>query len=72
VMAGAGLSGLALAGGLQRSGYRVTVPEEASRLRTGGAAISVWNSGAMALKYRGCSTLSEEGPHAAHVTVRGI
>jgi FAD-dependent urate hydroxylase len=53
VIAGAGISGLALAGGLQRSGHQVTVLEAAPQLRTGGAAISLWHNGALALQHLG-------------------
>jgi FAD-dependent urate hydroxylase len=53
LIVGAGIAGLALAGGLQRRGHDVTVVEEAEQLRTGGAAISVWNNGAMALRRLG-------------------
>ncbi len=53
VIAGAGIAGLALAGGLQRRQHDVTVIEEAPQLRTGGAAISVWNNGGLALRRLG-------------------
>lgn len=53
VIAGAGIAGLALAGGLQRRDHDVTVLEEAPQLRTGGAAISVWNNGGLALRRLG-------------------
>jgi FAD-dependent urate hydroxylase len=53
VIAGAGIAGLALAGGLQRGGHDVTVLEESGGLRTGGAAIAVWNNGGMALRRLG-------------------
>jgi FAD-dependent urate hydroxylase len=53
VIAGAGIAGLALAGGLQLRDYDVTVVEEAPQLRIGGAAISVWNNGALALRKLG-------------------
>jgi FAD-dependent urate hydroxylase len=53
VIVGAGIAGLALAGGLQGRDNDVTVLEEASELRTGGAAISVWNNGGLALRRLG-------------------
>ena len=53
LIVGAGIAGLALAGGLQRRGHDVSVVEEAEQLRTGGAAISVWNNGALALERLG-------------------
>jgi FAD-dependent urate hydroxylase len=53
LVVGAGIAGLALAGGLQRRGHDVSVLEEAEDLRVGGAAISVWNNGAMALRCLG-------------------
>lgn len=53
VIAGAGIAGLALAGGLQRRDHDVTLLEEAHQLRTGGAAISLWNNGGMALRRLG-------------------
>lgn len=53
VIAGAGIAGLALAGGLQARDHDVTVVEEASQLRTAGAAISVWNNGGLALRRLG-------------------
>jgi FAD-dependent urate hydroxylase len=59
VVAGAGIAGLALAAGLQRDGHQVRVLEEAGALRTGGAAISVWHNGAMALRHLGV----ERGDH---------
>jgi FAD-dependent urate hydroxylase len=53
VIAGAGIAGLAFAVGLQGGGHDVTVLEEAPQLRSGGAAISVWNNGGMALRQLG-------------------
>lgn len=53
VVAGAGIAGLALAGGLQSRGHDVTVLEASPELRTGGAAISVWNNGGLALRRLG-------------------
>jgi FAD-dependent urate hydroxylase len=53
VIAGAGIAGLALAAGLQRDGHDVTVLEESGALRTGGAALAVWNNGGMALRSLG-------------------
>lgn len=53
VIAGAGIAGLALAGGLQLRDHDVAVVEEAPQLRIGGAAISVWNNGGLALRKLG-------------------
>ncbi len=60
VIAGAGIAGLALAGGLQRRDHDVTVLEETPELRTGGAAISVWNNGGLALRCLGIE-LGDQG-----------
>ena len=46
VIVGAGIGGLAAAHFLGRGGHRVTVVEEAGRLRTSGAAVSLWFNGA--------------------------
>ena len=53
VIAGARIAGLALAGELQGRDHDVTVVEEAPQLRTGGAVISVWNNGGLALRKLG-------------------
>jgi FAD-dependent urate hydroxylase len=60
IVAGAGIAGLALAGHLQRAGHEIFVLEEADRLRTGGAAIAVWNNGGVALRHLG-TELGEHG-----------
>ncbi len=49
LIAGGGVGGLALARGLAGSGHRVRVFEQASRLRTGGAAVTIFSNGAAAL-----------------------
>ncbi|HZU73994.1 MAG TPA: FAD-dependent monooxygenase [Acidimicrobiales bacterium] len=49
VVVGAGIGGLAVAIGLQRAGNDVVVLEEASALRSSGAAVSIWFNGAAAL-----------------------
>ncbi|MGH9300769.1 MAG: FAD-dependent oxidoreductase, partial [Acidimicrobiales bacterium] len=54
VIVGAGISGLALALGLQHRGHDVTVIEEADGLRTGGAALALWYNGRAALANLGC------------------
>jgi FAD-dependent urate hydroxylase len=48
VVVGAGIGGLALANGLAADGHRVRVLERAPRLRTGGAAVTVFSNGAAA------------------------
>jgi FAD-dependent urate hydroxylase len=49
LIAGGGVGGLALARGLAGSGHRVRVFEQASGLRTGGAAVTIFSNGAAAL-----------------------
>ncbi|GIH14170.1 FAD-dependent monooxygenase [Rugosimonospora africana] len=49
LIAGAGIGGLALAGGLIADGHRVRVLEVAPALRTGGAGVTVFSNGAAAL-----------------------
>jgi 2-polyprenyl-6-methoxyphenol hydroxylase-like FAD-dependent oxidoreductase len=49
VIVGAEIGGLAAAHLLGRGGHRVTVVGEAGRLRTSGAAVSLWFSGATVL-----------------------
>lgn len=49
VIVGAGVGGLAFAGGLHRRGHSVTVVEQAPDLPSAGAALSVWFNGAAAL-----------------------
>jgi FAD-dependent urate hydroxylase len=49
LIAGGGVGGLALARGLAGSGHRVRVFEQAPRLRTGGAAFTIFSNGAAAL-----------------------
>jgi FAD-dependent urate hydroxylase len=53
VVAGAGIGGLATAHALIARGHEVTVVEEAPELRTGGAAISLWSNGHVALRRLG-------------------
>lgn len=48
LISGAGVGGLALANGLQAAGHGVRVFERASRLRTGGAAVTIFSNGAAA------------------------
>lgn len=49
VVVGAGISGLAAAGALARTGWRVTLLERADRLRPGRAAVLLWPNGVRAL-----------------------
>jgi FAD-dependent urate hydroxylase len=49
LIAGAGLGGLALAGGLLADGHRVRLLEQAPSLRGGGAAVTIFSNGAAAL-----------------------
>ncbi|MDG4824214.1 FAD-dependent monooxygenase [Asanoa sp. WMMD1127] len=49
LIAGAGIGGLALAGGLVRDGLAVRVLEAAPGLREGGAAVTIYSNGAAAL-----------------------
>jgi len=55
VVVGAGVGGLAAAGALARSGWRVTLLERGDRLRGGGAAVIIWPNGAAALTALGLS-----------------
>lgn len=48
VVVGAGIGGLALANGLTADGHRVRVLERAPRLRTGGAAVTIFSNGTAA------------------------
>jgi 2-polyprenyl-6-methoxyphenol hydroxylase-like FAD-dependent oxidoreductase len=50
VVVGAGVGGLAAAGGLARSGWQVTLVERADRLRGSGVALVIWPNGAAALR----------------------
>ena len=49
VVVGAGMSGLAAAGALARTGWRVTLLERADRLRPGRAAVLLWPNAVRAL-----------------------
>jgi 2-polyprenyl-6-methoxyphenol hydroxylase-like FAD-dependent oxidoreductase len=49
VVVGAGMSGLAAAGALARTGWKVTLLERADRLRPGRAAVLLWPNGVQAL-----------------------
>jgi 2-polyprenyl-6-methoxyphenol hydroxylase-like FAD-dependent oxidoreductase len=53
VVVGAGVGGLAVAGGLARTGWHVTLLERADRLRPGRAAVLLWPSGVAALRSLG-------------------
>ncbi|HEX5595585.1 MAG TPA: NAD(P)/FAD-dependent oxidoreductase [Micromonosporaceae bacterium] len=49
VVVGAGISGLAVAGALTRSGWRVTLLESADRIRADNTALILWPNGVRAL-----------------------
>jgi 2-polyprenyl-6-methoxyphenol hydroxylase-like FAD-dependent oxidoreductase len=53
VVVGAGIGGLAVAGGLARSGWQVTLLERAERLRGDSAALLLWPAGVRALRALG-------------------
>jgi 2-polyprenyl-6-methoxyphenol hydroxylase-like FAD-dependent oxidoreductase len=53
VVVGAGIGGLAVAGGLARTGWRVTLLERADRLRADSAALLLWPGGVRALRALG-------------------
>ena len=53
VVVGAGVGGLAVAGGLARTGWHVTLLERADRLRPGRAALLLWPNGVAALRALG-------------------
>lgn len=56
VVVGAGVAGLAAAGGLARTGWRVTLLERADRLRAVPTALLLWPSGVRALQALGVGT----------------
>src|SRR2546423_12153439 len=49
VVVGAGIGGLAIAGALARTGWRVTLLERNDRLRGDAAALMIWPNGIRAL-----------------------
>jgi 2-polyprenyl-6-methoxyphenol hydroxylase-like FAD-dependent oxidoreductase len=53
VVVGAGIGGLAVAGALARTGWRVTLLERDDRLRPGRAALVLWPNGVRALRALG-------------------
>jgi len=53
VVVGAGVGGLAVAGALARTGWRVTLLEREDRLRPGRAALVLWPNGVRALRALG-------------------
>jgi 2-polyprenyl-6-methoxyphenol hydroxylase-like FAD-dependent oxidoreductase len=55
IVVGAGVGGLAAAGALARTGWRVTLLERSDRLRGSGAALLIWPNGAAALQAMGLS-----------------
>ena len=50
VVVGAGMAGLAAAGGLARAGWRVTVLERAERVAAPPTALVLWSNGLRALE----------------------
>lgn len=55
IVVGAGVGGLAAAGALARTGWRVTLLERSDRLRGSGAALLIWPNGVAALQAMGLS-----------------
>lgn len=53
VVVGAGIGGLAAAGGLARTGWRVTLLERQDRIRSDGTALVLWPNGLRALRALG-------------------
>src|SRR5437899_3956101 len=53
VVVGAGVGGLAIAGALARTGWRVTLLERGDRLRGDSAALMIWPNGIRALRALG-------------------
>src|SRR5258705_13191431 len=53
VVVGAGVGGLAAAGALARTGWKVTLLERDDRLRAGRAALVLWPNGVRALRALG-------------------
>src|ERR1700754_2853278 len=53
VVVGAGISGLASAGALARSGWQVTLLERGDRVRPGPTALVLWPNGIRALRALG-------------------
>src|SRR2546429_913312 len=53
IVVGAGVGGLAVAGGLARTGWQVTLLERADRVRPGRAALLLWPNGVRALRALG-------------------
>jgi 2-polyprenyl-6-methoxyphenol hydroxylase-like FAD-dependent oxidoreductase len=68
VVVGAGVGGLAAAGGLARSGWYVTLLERRDRLRGASTAVLIWPNGAAALAALGLTL----GDAAFPMTERGI
>jgi 2-polyprenyl-6-methoxyphenol hydroxylase-like FAD-dependent oxidoreductase len=65
VVVGAGVAGLAVAGGLARVGWQVTLLERGDRLRGGGGAVLIWPNGVTALTALGLSLRDVTFPFAA-------
>ncbi|GIJ52035.1 monooxygenase [Virgisporangium aliadipatigenens] len=59
IVVGAGIAGLATAGGLARTGWKVTLLERADRLRPGRAAVQIWPNGVRALESLGLAEALE-------------
>src|SRR5881394_3450950 len=70
VVVGAGVGGLAVAGALARSGWRVTLLERNDRLRGDSAALVIWPNGVHALHALGLG--GGLGAIAAPAPTRGI
>jgi FAD-dependent urate hydroxylase len=62
LIVGAGVGGLALAGGLVEDGHRVRVLEAAAGLREDGAAVTIFSNGAAALAGLGAPLPDPAGP----------
>src|SRR5512144_2054729 len=53
IVVGAGVGGLAVAGGLVRGGWQVTLLEREERIRPGRAALLLWPNGVRAMRVLG-------------------
>jgi 2-polyprenyl-6-methoxyphenol hydroxylase-like FAD-dependent oxidoreductase len=72
VVVGAGMSGLAAAGALARTGWRVTLLERADRLRPGRAAVLLWPNAVRALESLGLGGAGGVGAIATAVPPLGV
>jgi FAD-dependent urate hydroxylase len=71
LVAGAGIGGLAAARALLADGHEVVVYERADRLRTGGAAVTLWSNGTGVLRDLGVS-LDDTGNRIDRLEQRGF